>query len=62
MKNNSPNTEFIIFDILGKEISKGFIKGGTEKNITLTSKGIFILRVLDIKTKQIIHTQKIIVQ
>ncbi|WNH09153.1 T9SS type A sorting domain-containing protein [Thalassobellus suaedae] len=62
MKNDSMKSEFKIFDILGREILKGDIKAGSIENITLNSKGIFILKVLESETKQLLHTQKVIIE
>ena len=61
MKNNQVNSEFVIFDLLGKQISKGFIEGGNETNIAINDQGVFVLKVFDSETKQVLHTQKIIV-
>jgi hypothetical protein len=60
--NDGATTEFKIFDILGKEIKKGTLNGNRQENINLQSKGVFILKVSDAKTKKVLHTQKIIVQ
>lgn len=62
MKNDQANSEYKIFDILGKEVTKGFIEGSNVQNITINAKGVFILKVSDTNTKQVLHTQKIIVQ
>ncbi|MFD0990080.1 T9SS type A sorting domain-containing protein [Mariniflexile jejuense] len=62
MKNNNVNSEYKIFDILGKEVAKGFIEGSNVQNITINAKGVFILKVSETGTKQVLHTQKIIVQ
>lgn len=60
--NDGDETEFKIYDILGKEIKKGTLKGNHQENINLQSKGVFILKVSDSTTKEVLHTQKIIVQ
>jgi hypothetical protein len=62
MKNAANPSEFKIFDILGKEVSKGFIEGGNTQNITLNARGVFILKVFESSTKQVLHTQKIIIE
>jgi len=62
MKSNYVNSEFKIFDLLGKEISKGFIDVENEKNISINAHGVFILKVFETATKQVLHTQKIIIQ
>lgn len=62
MENDGSNAELKIFDILGKEVIKRNISGKTQENITLKSKGVFILKVSDLKTKEVLHIKKIIVQ
>ncbi|MEN3323163.1 T9SS type A sorting domain-containing protein [Mariniflexile soesokkakense] len=62
MKNNSAKSEFKIFDILGREVLKGAIEAGSTENINLNTKGVFILKVLESETKQLVHTQKIIIE
>ncbi|MFI1772026.1 T9SS type A sorting domain-containing protein [Thalassobellus citreus] len=62
MKDSSANSEFKIFDILGKEILNGTIKKGAIEKVNLNKSGIFILKVIESSSKQVIHTQKIIVQ
>lgn len=59
---NDAEAEFKIYDILGKEIKKGIIAGNRQENINLQSKGVFILKVSDPNTKEVLHLQKIIVQ
>lgn len=61
-KNNATNSEYKIFDILGKEVLTGFIETGSIKEVTLNTSGFFILKIFDSATKQVLHTQKIIVQ
>ncbi|PXY40692.1 pectate lyase [Flavobacterium cheongpyeongense] len=61
MENDGSNTELKIFDILGKEIIKRNISGRAQENISLKSKGLFILKVSDPVTKEVLHTRKIIV-
>jgi hypothetical protein len=60
--NEGAETEFKIYDILGKEIKKGTLNGNRQENINLQAKGVFILKVSDSKTKKVLHTQKIIVE
>lgn len=60
--NDGAETEFKIYDILGKEIKKGTLGGNRQENINLQAKGVFILKVSDATTKKVLHTQKIIVQ
>lgn len=62
MKDNSANSEFKIFDILGKEILNGSIEIGRVKNVKLNAHGVFILKVIESDTKQVLHTQKIIIK
>lgn len=60
--NDGAETEFKIYDILGKEIKKGTLNGNRQENINLQSKGVFIIKVSDSTTKKVLHSQKIIVQ
>lgn len=62
VSNDVAKAEFIIYDILGKEIKKGTLNSNTQENINLQSKGVFIIKVSDATTKKVLHTQKIIVQ
>jgi len=62
MENDGSDAELKIFDILGKEVIKRSISGKTQENINLKSKGVFILKVSDPKTKEVLHIKKIIVQ
>ncbi|WP_281336092.1 T9SS type A sorting domain-containing protein [Flavobacterium eburneipallidum] len=62
VSNDGAETEYKIYDILGKEIKKGTLNSNTSENINLQAKGVFILKVSDATTKKIVHTQKIIVQ
>jgi hypothetical protein len=62
LENDGSNAELKIFDILGKEVIKRNISGKTQENINLKSKGVFILKVSDPKTKEVLHIKKIIVQ
>ncbi|PXY43747.1 T9SS type A sorting domain-containing protein [Flavobacterium hydrophilum] len=61
MENDGSDAELKIFDILGKEVVKRNISGKTQENINLKSKGVFILKVSDPKTKEVLHIKKIIV-
>lgn len=62
MENDGSDAELKIFDVLGKEVIKRNISGKTQENINLKSKGVFIIKVSNPGTKQILHTKKIIVQ
>lgn len=62
MENDGSNAELKIFDILGKEVMKKNINGKTPEIINLKSKGVFILKVSNPDTKQVLHVKKIIVQ
>ncbi|MES2574951.1 MAG: T9SS type A sorting domain-containing protein [Bacteroidota bacterium] len=62
VSNDGAETEFKIYDILGKEVKKGTFIGNHQQNINLQSKGVYIIKVSDSKTKEALHTQKIIVQ
>ncbi len=62
MTNNSTETEYTIYDILGKEVKKGILNENCQENVSLQSKGVYILKVTENKTKEIIQTQKVIVQ
>ena len=62
MANEGAEAEFKIYDILGKEIKNGRLDGNQPENINLQAKGVFILKVSDATTKEVLHTQKIIVQ
>ena len=62
MTNDGNTAEFSIYDMLGKEIKKGKLNTNHQENINLQSKGFFILKVTDSKTKEVVHTQKIMVQ
>jgi len=62
MENDGSDAELKIFDILGKEVIRRNISGKTQEIINLKSKGIFIIKVSNPTTKQILHTKKIIVQ
>jgi len=62
MENDGSEAELKIFDILGKEVLKRNINGKTQENINLKSKGVFILKVSDPKTQEVLYIKKIIVQ
>ncbi|UKM63812.1 T9SS type A sorting domain-containing protein [Flavobacteriaceae bacterium GSB9] len=62
MKSDFDQSEFKLFDVLGKEISNGIIEANQANEINVSSKGIFVLKLIDSKSKQILHTQKIIVK
>ncbi len=60
--SNAAKSEFKIFDILGKEVLNGSVETGNIKEVTLNTSGFFILKIFDSGTKQVLHTQKIIIQ
>jgi len=62
VSNDGVETEFKIYDVLGREIKKGTLSGNRQENINLQAKGVFILKVADATTKKVLHTQKIIVE
>lgn len=62
MENSSINPEFKIFDILGRQVTNGIIESDNTESFTLNTKGVFILKVYNPNTKQVLHTQKIIVE
>ncbi|MDR7210909.1 T9SS type A sorting domain-containing protein [Flavobacterium piscis] len=62
MENDGSDAELKIFDVLGKEVIKRNISGKTQENINLKSKGVFILKVSDPETKEVLRIKKIIVQ
>lgn len=62
VSNDGAESEFKIYDVLGKEVKKGTLNGNHQENITLQSKGVFVITVYDTATKKVLHTQKIIVQ
>ena len=62
MENDGAEAELKVFDILGKEVKKGILNGNIQEKINLNSKGVFILKISDPNTKEVLHIQKIIVQ
>ncbi|KUJ60016.1 pectate lyase [Flavobacteriaceae bacterium CRH] len=62
IENDIEKAELKIFDVSGKEITKRTIKGKTQENIQLQSKGVFILKVSNPENKEVLHVKKIIVQ
>ncbi|WMI66245.1 T9SS type A sorting domain-containing protein [Aestuariibaculum sp. YM273] len=56
------NTEYKLFDILGREVSKGIINVNETKEINLNMKGVFVIKLYEPSGKIILHTQKLIVQ
>lgn len=62
MENDGAEAEFKIYDILGKEVKNGILNGNRQENINIQSKGVFIIKVSDPTTKEVLHIQKIIVQ
>ena len=57
---NNVKSEYKIFDIYGRTIKTGTLTNSLE-TVSLNSKGVFILKITDSKTKQVIHSQKIII-
>ncbi|TDD98020.1 T9SS type A sorting domain-containing protein [Flavobacterium cellulosilyticum] len=62
MVKNDTKAEYKLFDILGKEVTKGIIDTSSSQNIIVNSNGIYILKVYELNTKKILYTQKIIIQ
>ncbi len=62
MEERRSKSSYRIFDILGKEIAKGSLEFGTTQSVMLQDKGLFILQVVESDSRQIIHTQKLLVQ
>jgi hypothetical protein len=60
--NDGAESEFKIYDVLGKELKKGMLNGNRQENINLQSKGVYIVKVSDALTKKVLSSQKIIVQ
>lgn len=54
--------ELRIYNIFGREIQKRTISGQTQENISITEKGVFILKVTDPDTKKILYLKKVIIQ
>lgn len=54
--------ELRIYNIFGREIQKRIISGQTQENISITEKGVFILKVTDPDTKKILYLKKVIIQ
>jgi len=54
--------ELRIYNIFGREIQKRTISGQTQENISITEKGVFILKVTDSDTKKILYLKKVIIQ
>jgi hypothetical protein len=62
MQNKGSNAQIKVFDILGKEVLSKTITGNIQENITLQSKGIFFLKVVDMYTGTELFLQKVITQ
>lgn len=62
MENEVDKAEIKVFDILGKEVLKKNISSKTQENIHLHTKGVFIIKVSNPDTKEVLHVKKIIVQ
>ncbi|MDQ6529340.1 T9SS type A sorting domain-containing protein [Flavobacterium sp. LHD-85] len=54
--------ELRIYNIFGREVQKRTISGQTQENISITEKGIYILKVTDPDTKKILYLKKVIIQ
>ncbi|MGQ7944668.1 T9SS type A sorting domain-containing protein [Flavobacterium sp. WC2509] len=61
-ENIIPESELSIIDISGKTVLKRKIQDKTPENITIHSKGVFIVKLSDPETKKTLSTQKIIVK
>lgn len=61
MQNSNSKSEFVVYNILGKQITSGVIEANSAKQVQVNTKGIFILKIMDSNTKQVLRTQKIIV-
>lgn len=62
MENEVDKAELKVYDILGKEVVKQNISAKTQENIHLHTKGVFIIKVSNPDTKEVLHVKKIIVQ
>lgn len=51
-----------IYDISGKEIWKQKVRGKTQENIQLHSKGVFLIKVVNPQSKKMQYTRKIIIR
>ncbi|MCH4551691.1 T9SS type A sorting domain-containing protein [Aestuariibaculum lutulentum] len=56
------NTEYKLFDILGREVSRGIINVNETKEINLNAKGVFVVKLYEPSGKRVLHTQKLIVR
>lgn len=61
IKDKGADSGFKVYDILGKEIINGVFGANSTKNIKINSKGVFILKVFKLSTKELEYTHKIIV-
>jgi len=60
-ENGATNTEYILFDILGKVVKNGILNENIQE-INVHSKGIFILKIVNSRSKEVLQLQKIVVQ
>ncbi|MBE8723845.1 T9SS C-terminal target domain-containing protein [Flavobacterium sp. KB82] len=56
------NADLRIYDVSGKELYKQKIKGKTQENIQLHSKGVFLIKISNPQTKKTEYVKKIIIQ
>ncbi|KJD34772.1 pectate lyase [Tamlana nanhaiensis] len=61
MKGNFDDAAYKVYDILGKEVSEGLVKVNMANNIKINTKGVFIIKIIEPRSKQILRTQKIII-
>ncbi|MDQ5929693.1 MAG: hypothetical protein QG594_1474, partial [Bacteroidota bacterium] len=62
LMENDLEAEYKIYDILGREIKKGILTGNRQENIHLQSKGVYVIKISDSNSKEILNIQKIIVE
>jgi hypothetical protein len=62
MTNGNAEAEFKIYDILGKEVKKGILNVNRQEIVNVQSKGVYILKISDPNSKEILQVQKIIIQ
>ncbi|MGY5355636.1 T9SS C-terminal target domain-containing protein [Wenyingzhuangia sp. IMCC45467] len=60
-QKNTVKSRYIIYDIYGRSVKNGILTNDIE-TVSLNNKGVFILKIINFKTKQVVHTQKIIIQ
>lgn len=62
LMENDLEAEYKIYDILGREVKKGILTGNRQENIHLQSKGVYVIKISDSNSKEILNIQKIIVE